>query len=224
MLSGPTNGHSDSRGARLQRGKENHMPWRAGEGHMEGRGWGRGLSSGPQDSGCLAAAPGSLLSPPHTARRILELNPLSHCQYCLQGPTQILKSGAVGGCGHRARTKQHTLDRGGLRTQAPPGHLRSDGKQVSLSCEVGSQIKCPRDLAPHPAGLTRPLPRLGPGAKRKCLTSAQWAGGRSSGRQGPRRGPWQYQEQTGAGYTARILGSEDHLDDTDPGNFEAKSS
>lgn len=53
MLSGPTNGHYESRGARLQRGKENHMPWRAAEGHREGRGWGRGLSSGPQESGCL---------------------------------------------------------------------------------------------------------------------------------------------------------------------------
>lgn len=94
---------------------------------------------------------GSLLTPPQMARRILELNPLGHCQYCLQGPTQIFKSGGVGGCGLWAGTTQHTLDRGGLRTQAPPGHLRSDRKHVSLFCEVGSQVKGPRRPSPSPS-------------------------------------------------------------------------
>lgn len=119
------------------------------------------------------------------ARQILELNPLGHCQYCLQGPTQIFKSGGVGGCGLRAGTTQHTLDRGGLRTQALPGHLSSDRKHVSLSCEVGSQVKGPWRPSPSPSWPHASTSMWWPGAKRKCLTSAQCTGGRSSGGRGP---------------------------------------
>lgn len=196
------------------------MPWRAAEGHGEGRNWGWGLASGPWGSGCTAAY--SRVSPhptpdgqrdPRTESPWLlpALHSEPHRDFKEPGPWGLWVSGR----NHTAHTRQSWL-----RAQAPPGHLRSDRKHLSLCFEAGSQVKGPRRQSALPScgsgkgtdvaepldarsghSLARPPPRLGPGPKCECLISAEWAGGWGSGRRGPKRDLEWYQDQTGAGYT-----------------------